>query len=346
METLLATSPTPIERISQPEFSMESAIQRMFYQYTTVIDTNSMRGNLSYVYPVDLIDENGVVKVVAKIDAVSSERTRIAKLLDVYNREHTFYDILSRYVSVRVPKYYGALKDNQWKTRGFVLEDVRSEYDIDKSMDTEPIDVALKVVSELARMHTQFWGTTNEFPLHFMELPVQTTNTMWEIFEEKWTPVLGSKSIQLLRQCKDAFETNASRLQDKRQTLLHGDVKSANLMFHREDESIGFLDWQFASVGKGVQDLVFFMIESFSTQQMDLYYSVLKHYYFTKLQESGVSYTWQEYEEDFKAATAYYPFFVAIWYGSMESNELLDVNFPFFYLRRYVRFLERLEPPV
>jgi beta-phosphoglucomutase-like phosphatase (HAD superfamily)/thiamine kinase-like enzyme len=340
VETLLNTK--QIQQV-EAEFSIDDAINKLFPQSIVSSENIVVSGNLSNIYPTTIQTENGELKTVAKLNALPSERTRVVQLLSVYEREQVFYERVSKYVPVRIPEYYGALKDDNWENKGLLLEDVRMNCSVNRLLDAESIDVSIKVVSELARLHSTFWNKVPEsFPLQPMILPVAELNDMWQRFETKWESVLGAKGIDKLFECKTEIENNARRLQEKSQTLLHGDVKSANLFFE-SDSTPGFLDWQFASVGKGVQDLVFMMIESFSMEKMDVCYSLLKDYYFTKLQEYGVTnYSKEEYEADFKAAVAYYPFFVAIWYGSMESEKLLDKNFPFFYLRRYVRFLERL----
>jgi len=46
--------------------------------------------------------------------------------------------------------------------------------------------------------------------------------------------------------------------------LIHGDIKSPNIFY---DTKCGFepyfLDWQHCAIGKGAQDLIFFIIEKF-----------------------------------------------------------------------------------
>lgn len=38
-------------------------------------------------------------------------------------------------------------------------------------------------------------------------------------------------------------------------------------------------------------------------------------------------------------ATKYFPFFVAIWFGTVDEDELIDKNFPFFFIQRLFNFL-------
>jgi len=39
-------------------------------------------------------------------------------------------------------------------------------------------------------------------------------------------------------------------------------------------------------------------------------------------------------------AACYFPFFVTIWFGTTSKNDLIDINFPFFFIQKYLRFIE------
>ena len=102
-----------------------------------------------------------------------------------------------------------------------------------------------------------------------------------------------------------------------------------------------FLDWQHCAIGKGVQDLVFFIIESFDLANIQRVYELSKHYYYTKLLEYGVTnYTWNEYQQDLKDAICYVPFFTSIWFGTIPQDELIDKNFPFFFINKMIYMMQ------
>ena len=114
-------------------------------------------------------------------------------------------------------------------------------------------------------------------------------------------------------------------------------------MFYRADKNYDpiFLDWQYVSIGKGVQDLVFFLIESFEIDNIKLNFPIFKNYYYRKLVENGiVNYSFSDYETDLKNAVCYFPFFVAIWFGTTPQDELIDKNFPFMFIQKLFLFLE------
>ena len=149
--------------------------------------------------------------------------------------------------------------------------------------------------------------------------------------------------LELGRQAKEEFLEIQSRLSQKNTTLVHGDIKSPNIFYDLDQDSEPvFLDWQHCMIGKGVQDLVFFILESFDLEKLDFLYPLFKNYYYCKLMEHGVlHYSYEEYERDFRDALCYIPFFTAIWFGTVSYDELIDKNFPFFFLQKLFALMEK-----
>ena len=89
------------------------------------------------------------------------------------------------------------------------------------------------------------------------------------------------------------------------------------------------------AIGKGVQDLVFFLVESFDLADLPLVVPLLKSYYYIQLCEHGVSgYSYEEYCADFALALKHFPMFVSLWFGTVPMDELIDKNFPYFFIRK------------
>ena len=57
-------------------------------------------------------------------------------------------------------------------------------------------------------------------------------------------------------------------------------------------------------------------------------------------EEKLKNYTREAFARDTAVAACHFPFFVAVWFGTTPTEDLIDVNFPFFFLQRYVAFLE------
>jgi thiamine kinase-like enzyme len=165
----------------------------------------------------------------------------------------------------------------------------------------------------------------------------------WDIFRSKWNFLLSKQQLDIGQYIVDNFTVIQEKLSDKNLTFCHGDVKSANIFYKFIKSSNTyepyFIDWQYIIHGKGVQDLVFFMIESFESDKMKLYKTIFKEYYYIKLVDNGINYySKNDYEEDFKTASYYFPFFVAIWFGTMNEEELIDKNFPLEYIKKLFHF--------
>ena len=46
----------------------------------------------------------------------------------------------------------------------------------------------------------------------------------------------------------------------------------------------------------------------------------------------------EEYEKDFINSICYYPFFVAIWFGTLNEDELIDKKFPSEFINKLFNF--------
>ena len=161
-------------------------------------------------------------------------------------------------------------------------------------------------------------------------------------------------------------------------TLCHGDIKSANIYYKmgyryddddncsgdlaslqardgsvhsgmvnhnnnalksRQEYEPVFLDWQHMVYGKGAQDLVFFMIESFHTSTIQQYATLFAEYYYIHLTKYGVKgYAKDTFLNDCLDALDFVPVFVMMWFGTMDSDELIDKDFPFEFIRKWAQF--------
>jgi hypothetical protein len=163
-----------------------------------------------------------------------------------------------------------------------------------------------------------------------------------DIFIDRWQNIFSFDFIEKIKKITINFEMIQDMLSDKNLTLIHGDVKSPNIFYLQPNNEPYFIDWQYIANGKGVQDLVFFMIESFESNKIDIYGNLFKEYYYVKLLEYGVTnYTYEEYEKDFNYAVLYFPIFVGIWFGTTPNEDLIDKNFPYFYLLKLSYFIKR-----
>jgi hypothetical protein len=79
----------------------------------------------------------------------------------------------------------------------------------------------------------------------------------------------------------------------------------------------------------------YFLIESFEPNHFEWLFPLFKNYYYQKILEYGVkSYTYSEYEKEIRDAICYVPLFTAVWFGTTPDDELIDKNWPYFFIQK------------
>jgi len=163
-------------------------------------------------------------------------------------------------------------------------------------------------------------------------------------FKEKWRGILSEREMGLFEGVVEEFSEIQRRLAQPPLTFIHGDIKSPNVFYDMANEKEPcFLDWQHCGIGKGTQDLVFFLIESFEPNHFEWLFPLFKNYYYQKLLEYGVkSYTYSEYEKEIRDAICYVPLFTAVWFGTTPDDELIDKNWPYFFIQKLFVLLGKM----
>ena len=281
----------------------------------------------------------------------------MAKKLELYNREYYFYTHISPYVNIKIPVFHNLIFDKDYNKCGIVLENLLDKkYQINLNLNVESIDVTLKIVDRMAQMHSKFWNVhlKKMFPeikgsrdATFYPFLPDFINKRYALFQTNWFHHLNKTQQMLCDQIYKDFDTiQESFSGGEHLTFIHGDIKSPNLFYDIEnDYEPYFIDWQHCAIGKGVQDLIFFIIESFDITHITHIFEIVRYYYYKKIQEYGIlNYPFKEYEEDLYSAIGYVPFFTSVWFGTTPQDELIDKNFPYFFINKMAYLLEYAQP--
>ena len=328
-----------------------------------IYDEKLKGGYISDVLKIEIVyTNNKITHCVLKLENNNEKEVTnlsiMARKLGLYEREYYFYENISKYVPVNIPKFYSLIKDDNLNNIGILMEDLNmSNFKINLYLNKENINISLKIIEKCALLHSYFWN--KELNIIFPGL-IKNNNSLfnpswtkyvtnnWNLFKSKWNHILNDRQLLLGSKIVENFSLIQEKLSIDNLTLCHGDVKSPNIFYKQinEDNYIPyFIDWQYISHGKGIQDIVFLMIESFDIEKIYLYVPIFKNYYYTKLHEFGVNnYKYTDYETDFINSICYYPFFVAIWFGITEKEDLIDTNFPFFFIQKLFNFIELFVP--
>lgn len=288
----------------------------------------------------------------------TTQLAKMAHALDLYEREYLFYkhirDDLDRETKVRSPKCYGIISDESGKNNGVLLEYLSApRFALNLDLNTERLNVTLKIVTRMAEMHAHFRGCSLRYPalrrnndLLFRPTWTKYIQDQWPLFKEKWASFVGHEDMQLGNAIVSEFDTIQLLLsQGDDLTLIHGDIKSPNIFYDTEnDNEPYFIDWQYVAYGKGVQDLAFFLIESFDTSFLQTNIkSIVQGYSDAYLAASGTCTSSTQIEQDLWLASKYYPFFVAVWFGTTPVEDLIDVNFPPTFIRKLFAFYKLVQ---
>jgi HAD superfamily hydrolase (TIGR01509 family) len=313
-------------------------------------NTKLKGGFISDVIDIKLYTEGKIINCVGKMENKNENfLSKMSNDLELYNREYIFYKDISNIVPVKTPKFYGLICDDTNNNIGVLLENINdNEHRLNLNLNNEDINVSLRVIENLSKMHSMFWEKNiKEFVLLkknndslFNPFWHNFIKSKWNTFKEKWQTLLTKEQFTIAEYIFKNFSSIQQKLSDKNLTFCHGDVKSANIFYKINGDSYDpvFIDWQYIILGKGVQDLVFFMIESFDIKKMKIYKNLFKEYYYVQIIQNGIDYSKEDYEDDFKNASYYFPFFVAIWFGTLNEDELIDKNFPSEFIKRLFSF--------
>jgi HAD superfamily hydrolase (TIGR01509 family) len=324
-----------------------------------VFDKQKLKGgNIADVIALAIVLKNGLKKhCVFKLENKHiTDLSTMAQQLQLYDREYYFYSAVAGVVNVEVPEFLCIVKDDDYDNCGILLENLyyrETQFALNLDLNEVDLNISLQIIENMTRYHSKFWSKPlrKMFPQLKMNVDKEFCpffqdyiQRKWPTFKEKWQTVLPVEQMDKCERIVNDFTEIQKRLSEGNQTLVHGDVKSPNLFYDIKNnyEPI-FLDWQHCIIGKGVQDFVFFVIESFHIGNLDLYYPIFKNYYYKKLLENGVkNYSFAEYEQDIRDAVCYIPLFTSIWFGTVPYDELIDKNFPFFFIQKFFYFINIL----
>jgi beta-phosphoglucomutase len=341
---------------SSPNFGLKlkNIITRHFENQNVLINETKLKGGF-ICDVIDFIVENSKQKMFYILKYENTELNQLsimAKQLELYEREYYFYKEIQPEINIHTAKYIKILKNEEYQNIGIVLENLfKKNMKINLNLNVENIDISLKIVNTMAKLHSHFWN--HKLEKRFPQLKTSTSPCFYPFFQnyinehidtfiEKWSKILNPNQIEMFQHIASNFENIQLKMSQGHLTFIHGDIKSPNI-FYDINNNINLIDWQHCAIGKGTQDLIFFVIESFEIQNIKYIFPLFKNYYYKKLLEYGVkNYSYEEFEIDLKDALCYIPFFTAVWFGTIPNDELIDPCFPYFFISKLFYLMENI----
>ncbi len=319
-------------------------------KYLPIKNISKNNTNLKTGYICDIIsynikyNDNTEDNVILKISNFNNELSNTAIKLNMYKNETYFYTSISSLINnINIPKFYGNFEQNN--KDGIILENLYKYYGtFDINLNTN-IDLLLKVVNNIFKMHNKFYFENSNDIIDSMKtlLTINKVTHYSELVNNRFDKFFQKNSILLTENNKNKLKYiyhNFNKILNEASTFplsfCHGDLKSPNI-FYKDNLTPYFLDWQYIHLNKGISDVVFLLVESieFDKFTVDL---VIKYYYKLISEQRKCSY--EEYLKDFKNALCIFPFFVCVWFNSEDNDKLLDPVFPIKFMKNLLKYYD------
>lgn len=348
VESLLSSNNTEFELIKS---SIIFSLRRAGIDAQNInLNSSKLKGGfIADIIEIDIYTPLEKIEAVFKYESCNiTALSTMALKLELYEREYYFYSDISKHINIPTPRMIAIVTNDLGNSIGILLEKISTtNYYLNLDLNLEEIEVSLRIIADMAKMHSKFWGLplSDIFPKAvkangplFNPFISNYVREGIEKFKEKWSFLI---SADLCDNIVNNFDQTVSDLFANNMTFIHGDIKSPNIFYDKMTKNPVFIDWQHCCIGKGVQDLVFFIIESFDLTNIRRVLPLFKRFYYQKLLDYNVNgYSFEQYESDFRLSITYIPFFTAVWFGNMEIDILIDKNFPYLFIQKLSTILD------
>ncbi|KAJ9474564.1 CHK domain-containing protein [Pseudozyma hubeiensis] len=293
------------------------------------------------------LDDTYIVKYIRPPPQQSAYDEGHARKMLSYRVEGNFYRHFAHIVAAEelsVPALFASADDAGEGGELLVLEDISIRFPVltERRGTLDPAQIR-KSLEWLANFHARSWNITRRSDLHsFCPEPSAAANWLgsglWkqggyhylstrqqELSSISPTSHWGSLGLHANSDLPTAVDwclnnpASASSL-----SLIHGDVKSANMAFNTTSTRMAMYDFQYVGIGLGVQDLAKFLTTSIPPHHLnqDGEETLLKTYhdFLTQNLPRGAEYSFDQLQQDWELALVSWTRFLAGWSGGFWGN--------------------------
>lgn len=252
-------------------------------------------------------DEDLPPTMVAKT-AAPNENRAVAQILDFYNREVNFYNIIGDRCPFRVPaSYYGDVEDSAYDMV-LLMEDLGDVSPVDQITGATEQE-AYDRVEKLGRLHAMYWNRVDakdcswmydfQSPDELVKLRDFVYGPALEPCIEKFGNRLDDKTTALLRTVGEQYVEMMAPMSSN-YTFCHGDFRQDNFIYRKGDGECVVMDWQISGKAFPIFDFAYFVCQSLQVDlRRELERELLMHYLETLRAEGVTGYdmetAWSDY---------------------------------------------------
>lgn len=344
----ITTSNYTSDNLSDKNIYTNLIKNKLSYLPIKKISYNGRNIKAGYICDIDsykiTYTNNSSENIILKISNFDNELSKTAIKLNMYKNEAYFYEVISHVIhNINIPKNFGIITlENKV---GILLEDVTKYNGIFNINLNNNINLLLKVINDIHKMHNLFYFNNEHEIINCMKklLTVNKINYYKELIENRFDKFMLKNKILLTENSKNILTNiykNFPKILDSLSqyplNFCHGDLKSPNIFYN--DQYTYFLDWQYIHLNKGVSDIVFLLVESINFNENIV--TIVEKYYYKLIIENGREYSYDNYLKDFKTSLCMFPFFVCVWFNSEDPEKLLDKVFPIKFMRNLLSYYD------
>jgi hypothetical protein len=245
---------------------------------------------------------------VAKLPATDPNSRIAGLLMRAYEKEVRFYQELAPDLGVRTPTALHAEIDPSTGSFVLLLDDMAPATQGDQLAGCD-VERATAALGELVNLHAPRWGDPTLADIEWLfgdrgagrDMLIQLLPTLWGGCVDRYVDRLDDH-------VRAAGEVLFSRLPSLfadhgPQTVVHGDYRLDNVLFHPEDGSVAVLDWQTCTVGSGPADAAYFVGAGLLVDVRRAHESELFDHYLRALGAAGVDASRSECWELYRRGT-------------------------------------------
>ena len=247
------------------------------FRATRIGADRGMLGDVHLVeleYGPDAGPQPGPPRVVAKFAALREGSLASARRGGTHERELRCYDELLRATPVAAPELHAAWYDPDTAHFLLVQEAVEADESVDQ-IDGLDLDRVRLVLAEVAALHARWWGDLTLADARWLPAldAEQRRTNLTTLATAGWEPLcqlLGDELTDAERALGaelpariDEMLTTTARLPS---TLLHGDLRTDNLLFSPDGRAVSLVDWQGAGFGPAGFDLAYLLTQCLTVE--------------------------------------------------------------------------------
>lgn len=238
--------------------------------------------------------------------AAQNENREVARILDFYNREANFYNLMAGNCPLRLPASYYA--DVNQETYDFVLlmQDLGDVSPRDQLVGAAREEVE-PAITRIAEMHAMHWDKADASWMYDMMSVAEAERLKELIYQpsiepaiEKFPDFFSEEMKAVCRKVGKNYSAFWAEHVTPVDTFIHGDYRQDNMIYTDGDEDALVMDWQISGRGRGVFDVAYFMCQSVPSELRSEIEREVLELYVGRLRDSGVDYSLAQCWDDYR----------------------------------------------